>query len=88
MLLSCGATMAASEDGERFKQIYEKEWAFRLNEFPMLAGRTGATDALSAAPCTPSAHQTMSLSLHVSVDPRPRPSGTHPGGTAGPKSAA
>ena len=42
MTLSCGLVLADGGDAERFKQIYEKEWAFRLNEFPMLAGWTGS----------------------------------------------
>ena len=31
----------ASEDGERFREIYEKEWAFRLKEFPVFASSVG-----------------------------------------------
>jgi len=35
---------AAAEDSERFKQIYEKEWAFRLQEFPLFASYAGVHD--------------------------------------------
>jgi uncharacterized protein (DUF885 family) len=31
----------AAEDSARFKEIYEKEWAFRLQEFPMFASNVG-----------------------------------------------
>ncbi|MGH8035593.1 MAG: DUF885 domain-containing protein, partial [Lysobacterales bacterium] len=34
--------LAASGDAERFQQIYEAEWAFRLKEFPLLASSTGS----------------------------------------------
>ena len=36
--------MAAADDGEAFRKIYEKEWAFRLDEFPMLATHVGQKD--------------------------------------------
>jgi uncharacterized protein (DUF885 family) len=35
---------AESADGERFRQIYETEWAFRLKEFPTLASANGIDD--------------------------------------------
>jgi uncharacterized protein (DUF885 family) len=31
----------AADDGERFRDIYEREWAFRLREFPMFASYVG-----------------------------------------------
>lgn len=31
----------AAEDGERFRALYEKEWAFRLREFPTFASYVG-----------------------------------------------
>ena len=34
----------ASEDGDRFKEIYTREWAFRLKEFPMFASSVGVHD--------------------------------------------
>lgn len=34
----------AQDDGEKFREIYEKEWAFRLAEFPMLATWVGVKD--------------------------------------------
>jgi uncharacterized protein (DUF885 family) len=34
----------ASTDSEAFKQLYEKEWAFRLAEFPGLASSVGVHD--------------------------------------------
>lgn len=42
-LLSTMPVMAA-EDSERFRQIYEKEWAFRLSEFPMFASYVGVQE--------------------------------------------
>jgi uncharacterized protein (DUF885 family) len=33
---------SGGEDAETFRQIYEKEWAFRLAEFPMLDARVGS----------------------------------------------
>ena len=32
---------ASADDSERFRQIYEKEWAFRMQEFPMYASYAG-----------------------------------------------
>lgn len=34
-------TAQAAGDAERFREIYEKEWAFRLQEFPMFASYVG-----------------------------------------------
>ncbi len=34
----------AGQDSEAFREIYEKEWAFRLQEFPMLATDVGVHD--------------------------------------------
>ena len=31
------SSLLAQTDAERFRQIYETEWAFRLKEFPLLA---------------------------------------------------
>ena len=39
---------AAGEDAEDFRKIYEKEWAFRMKEFPVLASATGE-DAFDGA---------------------------------------
>ncbi len=46
LLVSLGQPLAAaeSEDGARFKAIYETEWAFRLKEFPTLASANGIDD--------------------------------------------
>jgi len=41
LLLTLPATALAAPDSERFKSIYEAEWAFRLREFPMLATEAG-----------------------------------------------
>jgi uncharacterized protein (DUF885 family) len=38
------ATVLAAEDSERFRGIYEKEWAFRLREFPLFASYVGVHD--------------------------------------------
>ena len=35
---------ALADDSERFKEIYEKEWAFRISEFPMFASYVGIDD--------------------------------------------
>jgi hypothetical protein len=35
------AAATAAADSERFKSIYEAEWAFRLREFPMYASYVG-----------------------------------------------
>ncbi len=42
VFLSCNAYTA--DDGEKFRVLYEKEWAFRLNEFPSLARENGGKD--------------------------------------------
>jgi len=44
LLLSSALPAAAAEDSERFRGIYEKEWAFRLKEFPMFASYVGVQD--------------------------------------------
>ncbi len=41
LLLGHPPVLAASADGDHFKQIYEAEWAFRLKEFPLLATSAG-----------------------------------------------
>jgi uncharacterized protein (DUF885 family) len=38
-----GAALAAA-DSDRFRAIYEKEWAFRLQEFPLFASYVGVHD--------------------------------------------
>jgi len=43
VLLSPVATVSA-DDREAFRKIYEKEWAFRMQEFPMFASNTGIDD--------------------------------------------
>jgi uncharacterized protein (DUF885 family) len=40
-------TVSASEKGDEFRAIYQKEWAFRLKEFPMLAGQADESDHAS-----------------------------------------
>jgi len=44
LLLLTPLLAAASDDGEKFQQIYTDEWAFRLKEFPTLATSTGVND--------------------------------------------
>jgi uncharacterized protein (DUF885 family) len=39
-----GPALAAAPDSERFQAIYEKEWAFRLREFPTFASYVGVQD--------------------------------------------
>jgi uncharacterized protein (DUF885 family) len=34
----------AAEDSQRFQEIYEKEWAFRMSEFPMQASNAGVEE--------------------------------------------
>ena len=41
LVLAALPAFAAGEDAEKFRQVYEKEWAFRMQEFPMLASRSG-----------------------------------------------
>ncbi|MDX1554467.1 MAG: DUF885 domain-containing protein [Xanthomonadales bacterium] len=38
------APLCAENDSERFRQIYEREWAFRLAEFPTLATYAGSDE--------------------------------------------
>jgi uncharacterized protein (DUF885 family) len=42
--LSCAAPAMAAEDSQRFREIYEKEWAFRMKEFPLFASDAGVND--------------------------------------------
>jgi uncharacterized protein (DUF885 family) len=42
--LLTSSLLQASEDGDRFRGIYEKEWQFRLKEFPILASTAGVDD--------------------------------------------
>jgi uncharacterized protein (DUF885 family) len=45
VLAATAATHArAAGDGEAFRDIYEKEWAFRMQEFPTFASATGLHD--------------------------------------------
>lgn len=44
LILSCPVPVMAAEDSERFRDIYEKEWAFRLKEFPLFASYSGVHD--------------------------------------------
>ncbi len=45
LFASCCITPAqAAEDSQRFRDIYEKEWAFRMKEFPMFASYAGIED--------------------------------------------
>jgi uncharacterized protein (DUF885 family) len=41
LILGSYGALQAAEDSERFKRIYEKEWAFRMQEFPLFASHTG-----------------------------------------------
>ena len=43
-LLIPGQLLLAAADSERFQSIHEKEWAFRLREFPMFATYVGVHD--------------------------------------------
>ena len=36
--------LLAADDSERFREIYEKEWTFRMSEFPMYASYVGIDD--------------------------------------------
>src|SRR5210317_2076794 len=36
--------LPAADDSERFRQIHEKEWSFRMSEFPMFASSVGMDD--------------------------------------------
>ena len=44
LVVSGIATELAADDGEQFKAIYEKEWAFRISEFPLFASYVGVDD--------------------------------------------
>jgi uncharacterized protein (DUF885 family) len=44
LLILPGFSALAAGDSEAFRAIYEKEWAFRLKEFPMLASNVGVED--------------------------------------------
>ena len=41
LLAQVASSALAADDSERFREIYEKEWAFRMQEFPLLASWTG-----------------------------------------------
>jgi uncharacterized protein (DUF885 family) len=43
LLAAAGAAFAAP-DSERFREIHEKEWAFRMQEFPLWASAAGIDD--------------------------------------------
>jgi len=51
LLICLSFTAVAAQDSERFKALYEKEWSFRINEFPSLARRNGVEN-----PTQPIAH--------------------------------
>jgi uncharacterized protein (DUF885 family) len=44
MILSCPLSAMAAEDSQQFRDIYEKEWAFRMKEFPLFASDAGVND--------------------------------------------
>jgi len=44
VLLATAFGAQAAEDSDSFRSIYEKEWAFRLKEFPMMASDVGVED--------------------------------------------
>ena len=44
VLLAAAAPIQAAQDSELFRSIYEKEWAFRLKEFPTFASYVGTDD--------------------------------------------
>jgi len=44
LILPCAMPAVAADDSEQFREIYQKEWAFRLQEFPMFASGTGVHD--------------------------------------------
>jgi uncharacterized protein (DUF885 family) len=44
LILSFSIPAFAAEDSERFREIYEKEWAFRIKEFPLSASYVGVHD--------------------------------------------
>ena len=41
LALSLTAHAAAADDAERFRALYEREWAFRMQEFPVFASSLG-----------------------------------------------
>jgi uncharacterized protein (DUF885 family) len=41
LLLSGGLSAWAAPDSQQFREIYEKEWKFRMKEFPVIASRAG-----------------------------------------------
>jgi uncharacterized protein (DUF885 family) len=41
LILASPLPLTAAEDSERFREIYEKEWAFRIKEFPLFASYAG-----------------------------------------------
>ncbi len=43
-LLLTTTSLHAGTDSEAFRELYEKEWAFRLQEFPVLASSVGVHD--------------------------------------------
>jgi len=44
VLLAFAGPATAAGDSERFREIYEKEWAFRLQQFPTFASSVGVHD--------------------------------------------
>jgi uncharacterized protein (DUF885 family) len=44
LMLCLSFNVTAGDDSDKFRALYEKEWNFRLNEFPSLARRNGATE--------------------------------------------
>ncbi len=44
VLLVCSAAAWAADDSESFRVIYEKEWDFRMQEFPLFASSVGVHD--------------------------------------------
>ena len=42
--LAAAFPLPAADDSERFREIHEKEWAFRMSEFPMFASYVGVND--------------------------------------------
>lgn len=42
LLLACAPLLAQDNAAERFKSLYEREWAFRVQEFPQLAQEADA----------------------------------------------
>jgi len=44
LFLACALPAMGAQDSEQFRGIYEKEWAFRMKEFPLFASYTGSHD--------------------------------------------